>query len=62
VLPLKHFDHGFLLDFRHGAIGHCGRGAQAKRLPNKTTFAEEISLFRMPIVASFPTCDTTFSG
>ena len=34
----------FLSIFTHGAIGHCGCGAQAERLPCKATFSEEIAL------------------
>jgi hypothetical protein len=44
VFPVKHFDHGFLVDFHHGAIGHRGRGAQAKNVPGKAPLSEEIAL------------------
>jgi len=44
VFSVKHFCHGLLVDFHHGAIGHCGCGAQAERLPRKATFSEEIAL------------------
>jgi hypothetical protein len=44
VFPVKHFHHGLLVDFHHGAIGHCGCGAQAERLPRKATFSEKIAL------------------
>jgi hypothetical protein len=43
---MKHFDHGLLVDFHHGAIGHGGCGAQAERLPGKATFSEEIALIQ----------------
>jgi len=33
-----------LIDSHHRAIGHCGCGAQAARLPSKATFSEEIAL------------------
>ncbi|MGA8311510.1 MAG: hypothetical protein WB755_15875, partial [Terriglobales bacterium] len=35
---------GLLIDSHHRAIGHCGCGAQADRLPCKATFSEEIAL------------------
>ena len=41
---MKHFHHGLLIDSHHRAIGHRGCGAQAKRLPCKATFSEEITL------------------
>ena len=44
MFPVKHFHHGLLFDSHHGAIGHCGCGAQAERLPCKATFSEEIAL------------------
>jgi hypothetical protein len=44
VFPVKHFHHGLLVDFHHGAIGHCGCGAQAQGLTCKATFSEEIAL------------------
>src|ERR1017187_5151524 len=31
VFPVKHFHHRVLIDSHHGAIGHCGCGAQALR-------------------------------
>src|ERR1700687_3531937 len=34
----------FLSIFTHGAIGHCGCGAQAEWLPCKAAFSEEIAL------------------
>src|ERR1700687_1505822 len=43
VFSVKQFCHGLLVDFQHGAIGHCGCGAQAERLPRKATFSEEIA-------------------
>src|SRR5260370_6317237 len=44
VFSVKRFNHGLLVDFHHGAIGHCGCGAQAERLPCKAIFADEIAL------------------
>src|SRR6202790_389623 len=44
MFPVEHFCHGLLVDFHHGAIGHCDCGAQAERLPCKATFSEEIAL------------------
>jgi hypothetical protein len=44
VFPVEHFIHGLSVNFHHGAIGHCGCGAQAERLPCKATFSEEIAL------------------
>jgi hypothetical protein len=44
VFPVQHFHHGLLSDSHHGAIGHCGCGAQAERLPGKAPFSEEIAL------------------
>jgi hypothetical protein len=44
---MKHFHHGLLLDFHDGAIGHCGRGTKAKRLPRKAAFSEEIALVQI---------------
>jgi hypothetical protein len=44
VFPVEHFVHGLLVDFHHGAIGHCGCGAQAERLPCKATFSKESAL------------------
>ena len=41
---MEHVIHGLLVDFHHGAIGHCGCGAQTERLPCKATFAEKITL------------------
>ena len=44
MLAVKHLNHGRLVDSHHGAIGHSGCGAQAKRLSCKATFPEEIAL------------------
>jgi hypothetical protein len=44
MFPVKDFYHGLLVDFHHGAIGHCGCGAQAEKLSCKATFSEEIVL------------------
>ena len=35
VFPVKHFHHGLLVVSHHGAIGHCGCGAHAEKLPRK---------------------------
>jgi hypothetical protein len=40
---VKHFHHGLLVDFHHGAIRHCGRRAKAERLPCRATFSEKIA-------------------
>src|ERR1700730_1065658 len=44
MFPVKHFHHGLLIDSHHRAIGHCGCGAQAERLPYKATIFEKITL------------------
>ncbi|MGA8342000.1 MAG: hypothetical protein WB781_08690, partial [Candidatus Sulfotelmatobacter sp.] len=44
VFPVKNVHHGLLIDSHHRAIGDCGCGAQAARLPCKATFSEEIAL------------------
>ena len=44
VFPVQDLHHGLLIDSHHRAIGHCGCGAQAERLPSKATFSEEIAL------------------
>ena len=44
MFPVKRFHHGLLIDSHHPAIGHRSCGAQAQRLPGKTTFSEEIAL------------------
>jgi len=41
VFPVEHFIHGLFVNFHHGAIGHCGCGAQAERLPCQATFSEK---------------------
>jgi hypothetical protein len=33
-----------LVDFHRGAIGHCGCGTKANRLPGKAALSEEIAL------------------
>ena len=44
MFPVKHFHHVRLIDSHHCAIGHCGCGAQAERLPCKATLSQEIAL------------------
>jgi hypothetical protein len=41
--PVKDFHHGFLFNPHHRAIGQCGRGAHAEKLPCEATFSEEIA-------------------
>ncbi|HXM12391.1 MAG TPA: hypothetical protein VN946_20740 [Terriglobales bacterium] len=43
MFSMKHVIHGLLVNFHHGAIGHCGCGAEAERLPRKATLTEEIA-------------------
>src|ERR1035441_5304209 len=54
VLPVKHFHHVRLIDSHHGAIGHCGCGAHAERLPCEATFSEEIALVQNACGGFFP--------
>ena len=46
MFSVKHIIHGLLVNFHHGAVGHCGCGAQTERLSCKATLAEEIALFQ----------------
>ena|ERR1700722_1845351 len=54
TFPVDHLHHGFLIDFRHRAVGHRV-AVHAERLCRKATFTEEIAL-RMPFVATLPRC------
>jgi hypothetical protein len=42
MFPVKHIIHGLLVNFHHGAIVHCGCGAQAQSLSCKATLPEKI--------------------
>jgi hypothetical protein len=61
VFPVKHFYHGLLVDFHHGAIGHCGCGGQAERLACKATFSKEIVLVQNTYCGFLSDFDTTAS-
>jgi hypothetical protein len=51
---VKHFHHGLLVDFHHGAIGHCGCGAQAESLPRKATLPKESTFAQDADCCFFP--------